>query len=272
MNVEHQFNQTFYSLAFSLYLSLSLSFSLPLSLFALFLSLSLLSALSQFLLLFRKWGDKSDFVSHQCCTCIFLSWQLMKDDRWISHWMSKYASTTWYLDCNFIICYRSKKFLEIFANNSFFTAIVSESAMRTELSRRILRETERLLTDPVPGISAAPDESNARYFHVMMVGPADSPFEGGIFKLELFLPQEYPMDPPMVRFMTKIYHPNIDKLGRICLDILKGMNNFLFHFSARQSLTKVWNSYSTFLGYKWLNLWKFKDILKIFYRIFYSSR
>jgi len=44
---------------------------------------------------------------------------------------------------------------------------------------------------------------------------------GGVFKLELFLPEDYPMAPPKIRFLTKIFHPNVDKLGRICLDVLK---------------------------------------------------
>ncbi|KAB2032421.1 hypothetical protein ERO13_D05G341900v2 [Gossypium hirsutum] len=91
----------------------------------------------------------------------------------------------------------------------------------TNLPRRIIKETQRLLSEPAPGISASPSEDNMRYFNVMILGPTQSPYEGGVFKLELFLPEEYPMTAPKVRFLTKIYHPNIDKLGRICLDILK---------------------------------------------------
>uniref|UniRef100_A0A7S2FBQ7 E2 ubiquitin-conjugating enzyme n=1 Tax=Florenciella parvula TaxID=236787 RepID=A0A7S2FBQ7_9STRA len=89
------------------------------------------------------------------------------------------------------------------------------------LPRRIVKETQRLMAEPVPGISATPYEDNLRYFNIALAGPADSPFESGVFRLELFLPADYPMAPPKVRFLTKIYHPNVDKLGRICLNILK---------------------------------------------------
>ncbi|KAI9104533.1 ubiquitin-conjugating enzyme [Phlyctochytrium arcticum] len=121
------------------------------------------------------------------------------------------------------------------------------------LPKRIIKETERLMAEPAPGISALPHEDNLRYFDVIISGPEQSPFEGlgtttciellysrinigGDFKLELFLPEEYPMAPPKVRFLTKIYHPNIDKLGRICLDILKGRTIKLPVSSDLQSL------------------------------------
>ncbi|KAF3008747.1 hypothetical protein B5807_05157 [Epicoccum nigrum] len=89
------------------------------------------------------------------------------------------------------------------------------------LPKRIIKETERLMNEPVQGISATPHDDNLRYFDVTIDGPSQSPYEGGVFKLELFLPDDYPMTPPKVRFLTKIYHPNIDRLGRICLDVLK---------------------------------------------------
>lgn len=89
------------------------------------------------------------------------------------------------------------------------------------LPKRIVKETQRLLREPVPGLAFRVDENNLRYFHLDLNGPDDTPYAGGVFQLELFLPDGYPMNPPKVRFLTRIYHPNIDKLGRICLDILK---------------------------------------------------
>ncbi|ONH75896.1 Ubiquitin-conjugating enzyme E2 N [Pichia kudriavzevii] len=88
------------------------------------------------------------------------------------------------------------------------------------LPKRIIR-VQRLITDPVPGITATPHEDNLRYFDVTLTGPSGSPYEDGVFKLELYLPDDYPMTAPKVRFLTRIYHPNIDRLGRICLDVLK---------------------------------------------------
>jgi len=52
-------------------------------------------------------------------------------------------------------------------------------------------------------------------------GPADSPYEQGVFLLTIRVPNGYPMEPPHLQFVTPIFHPNIDSDGRICLDTLK---------------------------------------------------
>ncbi|EEB19629.1 ubiquitin-conjugating enzyme E2-22 kDa, putative [Pediculus humanus corporis] len=55
-----------------------------------------------------------------------------------------------------------------------------------------------------------------------IAGPPDTPYEGGTFLVEIKVPETYPFNPPKVKFMTKIWHPNISSAtGAICLDILK---------------------------------------------------
>jgi ubiquitin-conjugating enzyme E2 D/E len=87
--------------------------------------------------------------------------------------------------------------------------------------KRIQRELKDMLKEPVPNVSAGPKSDTDLYaWEATIFGPDNSPYQGGVFKLKINFPSEYPFKPPKVAFETKMYHPNINSQGSICLDIL----------------------------------------------------
>ena len=95
------------------------------------------------------------------------------------------------------------------------------SASSTTL-KRLHKELLDLGKDPPAGWSAGPiDEKNIHDWQGMIEGPDDSPYQGGVFFLKINFPKDYPFKAPKINFTTKIYHPNINSNGNICLDILK---------------------------------------------------
>ncbi|KAG6653496.1 ubiquitin-conjugating enzyme E2 10-like isoform X2 [Carya illinoinensis] len=88
-------------------------------------------------------------------------------------------------------------------------------------ARRILKELKDLQRDPPTSCSAGPVAADMFHWQATIMGPNDSPYAGGVFVVTIQFPPDYPFKPPKVAFRTKVFHPNINSNGNICLDILK---------------------------------------------------
>ncbi|XP_052759238.1 ubiquitin-conjugating enzyme E2 T-like [Galleria mellonella] len=87
---------------------------------------------------------------------------------------------------------------------------------------RLAQEMKNFETNSPWGITCVPKtEDNLDVLKVTLLGPKGSPYENGKFQLIITIPDNYPFEPPLLKFDTPIYHPNIDKGGRICMDMLK---------------------------------------------------
>jgi len=107
---------------------------------------------------------------------------------------------------------------------------------------RLRKELANIIKNPPSNCSAQMVNDNYFHWKAQIFGPEGTPYYGGIFNLEINFPTEYPFKPPKIHFITKVYHPNINSTGSICLDILKDK------WSPALSISKVLISISSLLN------------------------
>ncbi|OCF30993.1 ubiquitin-conjugating enzyme 4 [Kwoniella heveanensis BCC8398] len=83
-------------------------------------------------------------------------------------------------------------------------------------AKRIKKEIADLSREQLGDIVLAPDESDIFKWHCQLPGPTGSPYEGGVFDVDIRVPPDYPFSPPHLHFITKVYHCNIASTGAIC--------------------------------------------------------
>ena len=98
-------------------------------------------------------------------------------------------------------------------------------ATQDQATLLLKKQLQELNKNPVEGFSAGViDDSDIYKWEVMVIGPPDTPYEGGFFKSHLVFPKDYPVKPPKLKFMSEIWHPNIgglDLVLRYCWRVLE---------------------------------------------------
>ncbi|KAJ3169443.1 Ubiquitin-conjugating enzyme E2 G2 [Irineochytrium annulatum] len=87
--------------------------------------------------------------------------------------------------------------------------------------KRLMTEYKELTVNPPDGITAGPlTEDDFFTWEALISGPDDTPYEGGIFTATITFPRDYPLSPPVMKFTSPIFHPNVYPDGTVCISIL----------------------------------------------------
>lgn len=106
--------------------------------------------------------------------------------------------------------------------------------MNSNAERRLLKDLKKLEMEKSQNesITATPEEDSLFRWRAVIFGPDDTEWEGGVFRLVMEFSEDYPNKPPKVKFLTKMFHPNIYNDGSICLDILQNMWSPVYDISS----------------------------------------
>jgi len=89
------------------------------------------------------------------------------------------------------------------------------------MTKRLQKELQEFISNPQDWCSVSlANDDNMFLWKGEIIGPDKTPYEKGVFKLEIEIPTDYPFKPPKVKFLTKIYHPNVKSDGNFCTEIL----------------------------------------------------
>ena len=93
--------------------------------------------------------------------------------------------------------------------------------MNSKSIKIILKNKDIFDNDPIDGVSINEiDEINPYIWNIIIIGPKDTPYEGGLFYATIKFPNNYPLYPPEFKFINPPYHPNIYDDGKVCISIL----------------------------------------------------
>ena len=106
-------------------------------------------------------------------------------------------------------------------DNALLRTVVNQN-LQTFSHKRLLKDLEEIEKEKIPtcGVTARPLENDVFTWHANIRGPAKTPYEGGVFHLQLKFPKSYPNHPPTIRFFNNLPHPNVFE-NRVCLNILQ---------------------------------------------------